>query len=627
MQKIATAAMMRPITFDDLLGQEFVAQTLKSALSNGRVASAYLFSGPRGVGKTSAARILARALNCPEGKPGEPCGTCATCQEIIAGSALDIIEIDGASNTSVDHVRQIIDEVLFAPSSGRYKVYIIDEVHMLSTNAFNALLKTIEEPPAYVVFIFATTELHKVPATIKSRCQQFSFRLIAKELIARRLEGACAKQSIVAEREALEWIAREAKGSLRDALTLFDQIAAFSEGSIELEKTATMLGFLGLDKVAELIALLARGDIPGALSFFHDRLQAGVALERFISEFIDYFRGHLFALSGVQDPAVLGWEQTPALPANFGLAQCEAALEILFSLYRDLRYTPNPEADVEIALYRIARLPHLISATELVAELKAGMQSMQGQATGASAELAVEPQVVVQSAQSVQAQQPMQQRVKQNIEQAEPEKARIPKISRSHILILRNQAREDRHQLAALMSSLTGYGQRSGSLILKTAQEETARALQDCALYIRDCMEKITGYPFELEVALEAKQEDKHVSEPAADAPRAAEAEASRRAAESTLRDVDIAAAAPAEQMARSDRGGERIDRADFNSDFNTAASYEDEHDGDEDVALVSTGGSRAAHNAALAADVFKGKLTERVVRIKHDEKDEEAGV
>ncbi len=194
-----TASKKRPTTFDQLAGQEFVATSLKKSVKNSRIAHAYLFSGPRGVGKTSAARILAKAINCEKWPAENPCGECASCREISAGNSLDVIEIDGASNTSVNDVREIKDEVLFAPNSSRYKIYIIDEVHMLSNSAFNALLKTIEEPPPYIVFIFATTEIHKVPATIKSRCQQFNFRLISLEIIKERLEEVCRENGINAE--------------------------------------------------------------------------------------------------------------------------------------------------------------------------------------------------------------------------------------------------------------------------------------------------------------------------------------------------------------------------------------------------------------------------------------------
>ncbi|MDR3060287.1 MAG: DNA polymerase III subunit gamma/tau, partial [Prevotella sp.] len=240
-----TATKRRPKTFDELAGQDFVAATLKSSIESGRIAHAYLFSGPRGCGKTSAARILARSLNCEKGPTVNPCGTCPSCREIARGANLDIIEIDGASNNSVDSVRQIRDEVIFPPQGGKKKIYIIDEVHMLTNNAFNALLKTIEEPPEYIVFIFATTEVHKVPATIRSRCQQFNFRLIPIETIQKILKDTCAEMGIEAEDEALFWIAKESTGSLRDAYTLFDQVASFSDGHIREQLIRDKLGLVG----------------------------------------------------------------------------------------------------------------------------------------------------------------------------------------------------------------------------------------------------------------------------------------------------------------------------------------------------------------------------------------------
>ena len=233
-----TATRRRPQQFDDLIGQEFVAETLKNSIKSGKIAHAYLFSGPRGCGKTSTARILAKALNCQEGPTDIPCGHCDNCDEITRGSALDVIEIDGASNTSVENIRQIKDEVLFPPAKSKYKIYIIDEVHMLSTSAFNALLKTIEEPPEYVIFIFATTELQKVPATIKSRCQQFNFRLVAIDKVKECLAQAAQELNIQADDEALFWIARESTGSMRDAYTLFDQVVAFSDGHITYGKAS-----------------------------------------------------------------------------------------------------------------------------------------------------------------------------------------------------------------------------------------------------------------------------------------------------------------------------------------------------------------------------------------------------
>lgn len=288
-----TATRRRPQSFKSLVGQEFVAETLKNSIQTGKIANAYLFSGPRGCGKTSTARIMAKSLNCRKGPTDSPCGECDACREITAGSSLDVIEIDGASNNSVEGVRQIKDEVLFPPQSCRYKIYIIDEVHMLSNSAFNALLKTIEEPPPYCIFIFATTELQKVPATIKSRCQQFNFRLVPPEKVKEQLAQAAQELGIKANDEALYWIAREAGGSMRDSYTLFDQVAAFSDGEITYEKIRDKLGLVGVDRLNELFGLCVNGDTENALLKLDAYLQNGVSIEQLISNCTDYLRSLL----------------------------------------------------------------------------------------------------------------------------------------------------------------------------------------------------------------------------------------------------------------------------------------------------------------------------------------------
>jgi DNA polymerase-3 subunit gamma/tau len=310
-----TALKRRPKTFDEMVGQEFVVSTLKNALESKQIAHAYLFSGPRGCGKTSAARILARSLNCRNGPAANPCGVCDNCVSISQGSNMDVIEIDGASNTSVNDVRQIKDEILFPPQTGAYKVYIIDEVHMLSNPAFNALLKTIEEPPPKIVFIFATTELHKVPATIKSRCQQFAFRLISIETIQEVLKKVCAEMGIEAEDEALFWIARESTGSLRDAFTLFDQVVSFSGGHIRTALIREKLGILGLDKLNALAEACAANDVSGAFSRIDEILESGVAIEQFIIDLAAYYRSLLLLKNGITRDSILGYSAQRFSPA------------------------------------------------------------------------------------------------------------------------------------------------------------------------------------------------------------------------------------------------------------------------------------------------------------------------
>lgn len=367
-----TATRKRPQLFDNLVGQEFVVSTIKNAIEQGRIAHAYLFSGPRGVGKTSSARILARALNCDEGPTPCPCGTCPNCTEITRGNSVDVIEIDGASNTSVNDIRQIKDEVLFPPQSSRYKIYIIDEVHMLSTSAFNALLKTIEEPPAYIIFIFATTEPQKVPATIRSRCQQFHFRLIDLETIKMCLSDAARELEIEADDDALFWIAKESTGSLRDAYTLFDQVASFSNGHITLEQISDKLGLVGIDQINQVVSNLLGGNHKEALLAIQSLLQNGVSIEQCIKDFTQYFRSLLLMKEGITEESILG-VQSDRIPSQirnaYAKEQLEAAVELFLRLYRDIRYSLNPRFELELAVSRLGSLPHLASTTTLLKRL------------------------------------------------------------------------------------------------------------------------------------------------------------------------------------------------------------------------------------------------------------------
>lgn len=363
-----TATRRRPKNFEDLIGQEFVAATLKNSIKTGKIAHAYLFTGPRGCGKTSTARILAKALNCENGPTDTPCCTCSTCQEITKGSSLDVIEIDGASNTGINDARQVIEEVKFPPNSSRYKIYIIDEVHMISNQAFNALLKTIEEPPPYAVFIFATTELQKVPATIKSRCQQFNFRLVPIEKVKEQLAEACKDIGITAEDEALYWIARESTGSMRDAYTLFDQVAAFSDGHITYEKIRDKLGLVGTERLNDLFDDCVDSNAAGVTEKLDQFLQSGISIEQLITNSADYLRSLLLIKSGITKESLLGQaadRYSKKVLGAWNSVQLERGLSLFLNLYRDIRYSLSPRYEIELIFSKLCWLKEYVSPAEI----------------------------------------------------------------------------------------------------------------------------------------------------------------------------------------------------------------------------------------------------------------------
>lgn len=295
----------RPARFDDVIGQEHVTQTLRNAISSGRSGHAYLFCGPRGTGKTTTARLLAKALNCRHETLSErPCNACASCRAIAEGRFLDLIEIDAASNTGVDDIRDLRDKINFAPSEGRFKVYIIDEVHMLSTAAFNALLKTLEEPPPHAKFVLATTEEHKVPMTIKSRCQQFNFRLLTLPEISGRLRWLAQQEQLTVEPAAVDLIARQGAGSIRDAESLLDQLVAAPGDTITLERAQMVLGAASSQIVGDLVDAWSAGDAAGGLHTIHQALASGADVRQFARQMVEYLR-HMLLVQAAGDDAPL----------------------------------------------------------------------------------------------------------------------------------------------------------------------------------------------------------------------------------------------------------------------------------------------------------------------------------
>lgn len=351
----------RPGRFEDVRGQEHIVTTLRNQIKADRIGHAYLFCGTRGTGKTSIAKIFARAVNCEHPVDGSPCGECASCKAIAAGTSMNVIEIDAASNNGVDNIREIVEEVSYSPAEGRFKVYIIDEVHMLSIGAFNALLKTLEEPPSYVIFILATTEVHKIPVTILSRCQRYDFRRISIETIAGRLRELMDQEQVQVEEKALRYIAKTADGSMRDALSLLDQCIAFHFGQeLTYDKALDVLGAVDTEVFSRLLRRVLDKDVTGCISLLEEIVMQGRELTQFVTDFTWYLRNLLLLQSAddIEDIIDVSSDNLFRLKEESGMLEADTLMRyirIFSELSGQIKYAPQKRILIEIALIKLCR--------------------------------------------------------------------------------------------------------------------------------------------------------------------------------------------------------------------------------------------------------------------------------
>ncbi|HXM41102.1 MAG TPA: DNA polymerase III subunit gamma/tau [Bryobacteraceae bacterium] len=371
------ARKYRPQSFADVVNQEHVKTTLENAIAQNRIAHGYIFSGQRGTGKTTVARILARCLNCVNGPTNQPCGVCASCKEIAAGGSPDVIEIDAASNRGINEMRELRENVRYQPARDRYKVFIIDEAHQITNEAFNALLKTIEEPPAWAVFMLCTTEAHKIPATIASRCQHFSFRSVEFEALVARMAWICEQEGITADAEALSVLAQAGEGSVRDSLSALDQAIACCGDTLQAAEVRALLGAFSLDALGQVSQALVDASAARMLEVVNELERNGQNLQHFSRELARYFRNLLVAkIAGGETRLIAASagerQRLAAMAGQFSEEDLTRYLQLSLDLFRDLQFSLQPRFHLELGLLRMVQAGRLVSIEEALAELGPG---------------------------------------------------------------------------------------------------------------------------------------------------------------------------------------------------------------------------------------------------------------
>lgn len=516
--------VLRPGTFDELAGQEHITQTLKNQVKKGKCVHAYLFCGPRGTGKTSTARILARAMNCENNREGNPCGVCSTCMALGQESCMDIVEIDAASNTHADDVRELIEKVKYSPTEGQYKVYIIDEVHMLSNHAFNALLKTLEEPPSHAVFILATTESHKLPATIVSRCQRYDFHRFKADLIVQKLKETCDKVGVVFEEDGLWSIARAAQGGMRDALSIADQCIAFCGENITTPDVLKVLGIATGDACFVLSDHILAGDVAGVLQDVHDWVQGGGDTGVLAHELMHHIRCLLIAKTKAELTLLL--DVTSHLAEAFvkqaedaGQERLLRALERLLLLENELRGAEQPRLLLEIALIRMCQPMEEQTVSALVDRVETLEKQMSQGVIPVTKKEKIKPDVP-----------PIQEESKagQNIAEKPKEQVatEINIADKDVWKSVLKALKQERINLYSAASAATFEGIKGEAFLIsfEPASAIFADALErnNGKAFIEQLIEKETGRKVQLSVQIGKKQEEKSPQIQSTDAAQAA---------------------------------------------------------------------------------------------------------